>query len=255
MVLDKRSALKIVRKTLLADFAAEEGDLDNDGVFIRQARDIEGARHFPIPEHFLDAVTMGAGVIVCCTADRLSWVKEHLGGLTRDAIFDADNFVRLQNYVSRDGQEIRIELKYICTRDTFRPRVPEQDIELRRFEKDRMQYLYQNNLFPNALGSADNPGRPHMIAAAAVCGGELAGVAAATADCDAMWQIGVDTLPAYRRRGIAQATVGAVTDIILSKNILPYYSTRFYNVASRRTAVSLGYFPAWVEAYSRDKHP
>ena len=33
--------------------------------------------------------------------------------------------------------------------------------------------------------------------------GELIALAACSADCDDMWQIGVDVLPAYRRRGIA----------------------------------------------------
>jgi predicted GNAT family acetyltransferase len=67
-----------------------------------------------------------------------------------------------------------------------------------------------------------------------------------------MWQIGVDTLPAYRNRGIGKAMVSAVTEYILNRGIIPYYSTNASNIASGRITDSLGYRPAWVELYSRE---
>jgi GNAT superfamily N-acetyltransferase len=252
MISDQKSALNTVKKVLTADFACDERDFDEEGVIIRQAREIEGARRFPLPEKFLAVVSMGTGVVICCSAGRRRWTKANLGQLARDRIFDISTIARVQNYVSRDHQEIRLELKFICTSETFRPYAPGKDIELNPIEGEHLQRFYKNNLFPNALGYADNPERPHMVAVVASCGGETAGVAAATADCDLMWQIGVDTLPAYRQRGIAKATVSALTEILLSKAILPYYSTRAVNIASQRTALSLGYFPAWVELYSRE---
>jgi GNAT superfamily N-acetyltransferase len=194
---------------------------------------------------------MGTGVVVSCSAGRLRWAKANLGGLSRENILDISTVARLQKYVSRDHQDMRLELKFICTVETFTPYLLRKNIELVTIERNDISGLYRNNLFPNALGGADNPERPHTLAVVARCGDETAGVAAATADCEVMWQIGVDTLPAYRRRGIAKATVSVLTEILLSKGILPYYSTRFYNIASRRTALSLGYFPAWVELYSR----
>jgi len=252
LISDQKSALEIVKKILMADFACEESEFDEEGVFIRQAREIEGARRFPLPEKFLAVVTMGKGVVICCSAGRLRWAKANLGQLTRDNIFDISTIARMQNYVSRNHQEIRLELKFICTRETFKTYIPGKDIKLYPIEGEHLQGFYKNNLFPNALGYADNPERPHMAAVVASCDGETAGVAAATADCDVMWQIGVDTLPAYRQRGIAKATVSALTEILLSKAILPYYSTRFFNIASRRLAISLGYRPAWVELYTRE---
>ena len=252
MISDQKSALNTVKKVLMADFACEKGDFDEEGVFIRLARRLEGARRFPLPERFLAVVTMGKGAVICCSPNRQRWAKANLGGLPRDNIFDISTIARMQNYVSCDHQEIRLELKFICTRETFKTYVPAKDIELNPIEGKHLQGFYKNNLYPNAFGYADNPERPHMAAVVASCRGETAGVAAATADCDVMWQIGVDTLPAYRQRGIAKATVSALTEILLSKAILPYYSTRFFNIASRRTALSLGYFPAWVELYSRE---
>jgi GNAT superfamily N-acetyltransferase len=252
MTLDRKVALKIVKKVLTADFACDERHFDEEGVFICQARDLEGARRFPLPDKFLAVVTMGKGVVICCSADRLRWAKANLGRLDRDRLLDIATITRMQHYVARERQEIRLELKYICTGDTFRACLPGKGIELSRVEGESLLELYKHNRFPNALGLADNPERPHKVAIVAKCNGEASCVAAATADCDVMWQIGVDTLPEYRRRGAAKAAVAALTEILLSKGILPYYSTRFYNIASRRTALATGYFPAWVEMYSRE---
>ena len=44
-----------------------------------------------------------------------------------------------------------------------------------------------------------------MLGVGAYDGKDLIGLAACSADCDRMWQIGVDVLPAYRRKGVASA--------------------------------------------------
>lgn len=103
--------------------------------------------------------------------------------------------------------------------------------------------------FPNSMGYPDIPRR---VAAIAMCKGEIAGIAGACADSDNMWQIGVDTLPEFRNRGIGKAIVSAVTGYTLIQGKIPYYSTVVSNLASRAVAISLGYKPAWVELYVRE---
>ena len=66
-----------------------------------------------------------------------------------------------------------------------------------------------------------------------------------------MWQIGVDTLERYRNRGVAKATVSAITEYMLEKGIVPYYSTFESNAASRAVAGALGYKTAWIEMNNR----
>ena len=249
MVHDFNSGLNIVKKVLALDFACEERDFDEEGVFIHEASEMRGRWRLPSREKSLMVATMGSGVLIGCSAGRLGWVKANLRGLSPDNIFDISTVARLQNYVSHDNQEIRLELKYICVPDTFKPYVPSEDIEINLAEGEKQLELYNDKRFPNTLGHSNNPRRAAVFA---TCNSNITGVAAASADCDVMWQIGVDTLPAYRNRGIGKATVSALTENLLSKGILPYYSTRFFNIASRRTAISLGYRPAWVELYSRE---
>ena len=77
--------------------------------------------------------------------------------------------------------------------------------------------------------------------------GELVGLAACSADCDTMWQIGVDVLPQYRRKGIASALTSALACEILARGKVPFYCCAWSNVASARNAVRSGFSPSWVE--------
>ncbi len=77
--------------------------------------------------------------------------------------------------------------------------------------------------------------------------GELIGLAACSADCARMWQIGVDVLPAHRRRGIAAALTSRLACEILARGKVPFYCSAWSNLPSARNALRSGFRPAWVE--------
>ena len=77
--------------------------------------------------------------------------------------------------------------------------------------------------------------------------GELIGLAACSADCDRMWQIGIDVLPAYRRQGIASALTSQLAMRILERGKVPFYCAAWCNIKSVRNAIRSGFRPAWVE--------
>ena len=68
-----------------------------------------------------------------------------------------------------------------------------------------------------------------------------------SADCDTMWQIGVDVLPEYRRQGIASAVTSLLAVEILNRGKVPFYCAAWSNLKSVRNAVRCGFRPAWVE--------
>jgi GNAT superfamily N-acetyltransferase len=251
MITDWNPALDVVKKVLAADFACEESYFDKEGIIITRARKMPGRRRFPFPKKYLAMATMGRGVVICCSAERLRWAKDNLVGLSRDSIFSSNVISHLQQYVFRDQQNMHLYIAFVCTQESFKPFTSNQDIEIITPEDEKLSELQRMDSFPNSIGHAENPERPRVIIAANYRG-KIIGMAAAAADSDPMWQIGVDTLPEYRNLGIAKSTVSVVTKIVLDKGILPYYSTRIVNIASQRTALSLGYHPAWVEIYSRD---
>jgi GNAT superfamily N-acetyltransferase len=250
---DFLSALNTVKEVLTADFAGEASDFDNPGVFIHQAKERPERRRFPFRQKAFAVASMGRGVAVSCNLERLGWADANLSGLSRNDIFAPPAIALMDNYVKPAGQYIAgPDLKHICARSAFQPYKPAKGIEIDLVEDVLSLGLYGDKRFPNSLGHGAYPKTPFMVVAAAKCGGLIAGIAGAWADCDIMWQIGVDTLPEYRSRGIAKATVSAVTRYVLEHGVIPYYSTLESNTASRTTAAALGYQPAWVELNARE---
>jgi GNAT superfamily N-acetyltransferase len=251
MVHDFLAALNTVKKVLALDFACDEEEFDKEGVFVHRAKALPGRRKFPFREKSLAVATMGRGVVISCSQDRLRWAETALSRLSRDEICSAPAVALMERYVSKDGQNmVGPDLKHICARDIFTPHTAEKEIKIKLVYDARQLEQYDYNQFPDCLGHVNNPNR---VAAVARVDGDIAGMAAATADCATMWQIGVDTLPEFRNRGIGKAAVSVVTEYILKQSVIPYYSTVISNLASRKIATSLGFRPAWVELYSRDK--
>lgn len=91
--------------------------------------------------------------------------------------------------------------------------------------------------------------RKHLdiLGVGAYDGNEMVGLAACSADCEDMWQIGVDVLPKYRQQGIASALTSALAKEIINRHKVPFYCTAWSNVRSVRNAVKSGFVPAWVE--------
>lgn len=82
--------------------------------------------------------------------------------------------------------------------------------------------------------------------------GKLIGLAGCSADCEEMYQIGVDVLPEYRQQGIASALTSRLALEILALGKVPFYCAAWCNVKSVRNAVKCGFSPAWVELTARE---
>ena len=76
-----------------------------------------------------------------------------------------------------------------------------------------------------------------------------------SADCDALWQIGIEVVASARSAGIGRALVGQLTALAFQRNRVPSYTADIANLRSHALAASLGYWPAWVELFVRDLSP
>ena len=68
-----------------------------------------------------------------------------------------------------------------------------------------------------------------------------------------MWQIGVDVLPEYRRKGIASALTSNLAMEILQRDKVPFYCCAWSNLRSSRNAIKSGFVPAWIEMTVKPK--
>ena len=95
--------------------------------------------------------------------------------------------------------------------------------------------------------------RKHLdkLAVGAFDNGRLIGLAGCSADCETMYQIGVDVLPDYRKKGVASAITSRLALEILQRGKVPFYCAAWSNIASVRNAIKSGFRPAWVELTAR----
>lgn len=96
--------------------------------------------------------------------------------------------------------------------------------------------------------------RKHLdkLAVGAFDGQKLVGLAGCSADCEMMYQIGVDVLPEYRKRGIASAITSTLALETLKLGKVPFYCAAWSNIKSVRNALKCGFRPAWVELTARE---
>jgi hypothetical protein len=198
--------------------------------------------------------TMGKGVVVTGSANRLGWAKANLGELERDQLFSADVLARVASFVATDGQRlVGPSLLHVCFPDSLRDVALPEEIAFRIVETDDVPELSTHTGFPNALGARVDPARPNVLAVTAMRDATIIGVAAASADSNDLWQIGVDVLFPYRGHDIGKALVHRLTSAICARGKIPYYGTSDSNLASRNVAHSVGFVPCWIEVYSAER--
>jgi len=249
---ERTRVLQEVIRVLCLDLACSESQLKEDGIVVTEFQERPGRRRFPVGRHHLSIATMGRGVVVSCDPSRLEWARCNLVPMDRDGIFSAHTIPVLNGWVKGEGQSIAgPDLKFVCTRASLRYYDGPGDIPVELIETASVQELYQVAGFHHALQyRADSP-RPDVLACVAEDRGVVVGIAGASADCDTIWQIGVDVIPSHRGRGIGKALVSKLTRAVQDMGHIPYYSTVASNILSQALAASVGYWPAWVEMYAR----
>jgi len=247
-------ASRVIRTVLADDCACEPEAFARDGVTVVPHELRPNRRRYPAPASPLLAVTTGSGVVIAAHPDRLDEVRETVGQTTRDTLFSATVIGRLATLVERDRQQLHgPNLWFACSRDRFRAARSSPDVEISVVERDAIPELYAHPGFTSALMyRADHP-RPDMIATVARREGRIVGIAGASADCDRLWQVGVEVIPEERQHGIGRALVSRLTDAVLATGRIPAYSTAVSNIASRSLALRLGYWPAWTELYALER--
>lgn len=194
----------------------------------------------PITANF---VSYGSNVVAAAIDDIRETAAEYIGRYEFYHLFETPNMHWLSDRIKVKGYKICFMAEYFLP-DTDALRPLPCDYELRVLEQRDFQELYLPQ-WSNAL-CAD---RKHLdvLGVGAYGDGGLIGLAGCSADCERMWQIGVDVLPEYRRKGIASALTSRLAVEILERKKVPFYCAAWSNIRSVRNAVKSGFLPAWAE--------
>ena len=124
----------------------------------------------------------------------------------------------------------------------------ERDIEVKWFFDDEISQFYGDKRFPNAICYPEpNPGTPDRMIVVAYDGDKIMGMSGCSEDAPGWMQIGIDTLPEYRMRGLGTYLVTLMKNRIIEHGAVPFYGTACANISSQRIALASGFAPAWVE--------
>lgn len=224
-----------------ADFLKSENTVVPSGKF-------DGARAYlkqPDPCHI---VSYGRGAVAAADPAISDEIKALLDGIhpvTR--CFCTPYLGELDSILSRIGCKVGYLSEYWLP-DPGRLRRQPCEFPLRLLKQDDFAALYLPE-WSNAL-CADRAVLD-VLGVGAYDGEKLVGLAGCSADCETMWQIGVDVLPAYRGNGIAAAVTGRLALEILALGKVPFYCCAWSNLPSAKNAVKSGFSPAWAELDSR----
>ena len=178
-------------------------------------------------------------------------MSEQTAGITKAYIdrypvehcFETPNMHVLMEALRPLGLNVCFMAEYFLPdRDQLRPLACAYPLKLLRPDDFSTCYLPQ---WSNALCKERK--QLDILAVGAFDRHRLIGLAGCFADCDTMWQIGVDVLPEYRRRGVAAAFVSTLAATILEHGKVPFYCCAWSNIRSARTAIKSGFRPAWVQ--------
>ena len=188
-------------------------------------------------------VSYGTNVVASARPDLKDMVEEYLNRYPAEHCFETPHMHVLNQELQTHGLQICFMAEY------FLPDLDQLDslpckYPLRLLEPKDFALLYQPQ-WSNAL--CEKRKSLDVMGVGAYDGDELVGLAGASADCDTMWQIGIDVLPAYRRKGIASALTARLALEVLNQGRAPFYCAAWANIKSVRNAVKSGFRPAWVE--------
>ena len=195
-----------------------------------------------------DLVSYGANIVAQASEEIAPLVRQYMDRYPVEHCFETPNLHVLDELLRPYGQKICFMAEYFLP-DVDAVKARPCDYELRVLHQEDFGNLYLPQ-WSNALCEK----RKHLdvLGVGAYDGGKLIGLAGCSADCEAMYQIGVDVLPEYRRKGIASAVTGRLALEILALDKVPFYCAAWCNLKSVRNAIRCGFRPAWVEITAKD---
>ena len=195
-----------------------------------------------------DLVSYGTNVVAQASPEIAPLVKAYINRYPVEHCFETPNMHVLNEQLRQIGQTICFMAEYFLPDVDAVKELP-CEYELRILHQEDFESLYLPQ-WSNAL-CADRK-QLDVLGVGAYHKDELVGLAGCSADCEMMYQIGVDVLPAYRRKGIASALTSRLALEVLALDKVPFYCAAWCNIKSVRNAIRCGFHPAWVEMTAKD---
>lgn len=241
--------LKIAREQSAIDISASPEDfLREENVFVESKESPSARKYLKLP-FTCQMVSYGQNIVASTSPEMREILEKYLSRTDVAHAFETPSIHLLNDALEEYGERICFMAEYFLPNlERLMPLTCKY--ETRILEREDLKELYLPQ-WSNALCES----RSHLdvLAIGAYDNDELIGLAGCSADCDTMWQIGIDVLPKYRRQGIASALTSRLAIEILNRGRVPFYCAAWCNIKSVRNAIRSGFYPAWVEMTAKSK--
>ena len=226
-----------------ADFLSEQ-----DVVTLSKANP-KARKYIPLPLE-CDLVSYGNNIVAQVSKRTKSAVSKYINKFDAYRCFETPQINMLNDLLAPFDLKVCFMAEYFLP-DVTKLKALDCGYELRVLHKENFADLYTEQ-WSNCLTFNDR--ERDVLAVGAYDNGKLIGLAGCSADCEMMFQIGVDVLPEYRRKGIASAVTSRLALEVLALGKVPFYCAAWSNIKSVRNAVKSGFRPAWVELTARNNN-
>ena len=221
--------------------------LRSENVITRSKADPRARSYLPLPFR-CDLVSYGNNIVAQTDEALEADVRRYIDAYPVEHCFETPHLHVLDKLLHPHGLRVCYMAEYFLPDlSALRPQPCEYELRILHPQDFAQLYLPE---WSNALCAQRK--QLDMLCVGAYDEGRLIGLAGCSADCEQMYQIGVDVLPQYRRRGIAAALTAELAQQTLLLDKVPFYCAAWCNIRSVRNAIRCGFRPAWVEVSARD---
>lgn len=202
-----------------------------------------GARKYLTLPFACNLISYGNNIVATITEKYRHIVSEYINSFPVEHCFETPNLHVLNDAMQKEDLRVCFMAEYFLP-DLKVLKALDCPYELRVLHAEDFAALYTDT-WSNAL--CEKRRELDVLGIGAYDGKKLVGLAGCSADCETMWQIGIDVLTEYRRQNIASALTSRLALEILDREKVPFYCAAWSNIKSVRNAIRSGFRPAWVE--------
>ena len=222
--------------------------LKNENVVVYSKEDSRARRYLTLP-HVCNLISYGNNIVASIEEKYEGIVRAYIEKYPAVHCFETPNLHVLNEAFMGHGMQICFMAEYFLP-DMNKITRLSCNYKIRVMKPTDFTKLYIPE-WSNAL--CEKRKELDILGVGAYDNDTLIGLAACSADCDSMWQIGVDVLPEYRRKGIASALTSNLAMEILQRDKVPFYCCAWSNLRSSRNAIKSGFVPSWIEMTVKPK--
>ena len=243
MIDSNKEIFKTAIKQSAIDANCREEDFFSENNVIVKSGCNGGARKYLELPFDCNLIYYVNNIVASVNEKYMDTVQKYLDRFSCVHCFETPNLHALDGELNKYGLQSCFMAEYFLP-DIDRLRALECGYRLKLLGPEDFQSLYLPQ-WSNAL--CEKRKQLDVLGIGAYNEDGLIGLAACSADCETMWQIGVDVLPQYRRQGLAAALTSNLAIEILKRDKVPFYCAAWSNIGSVRNAIKCGFMPAWVE--------